>query len=82
MSLIKLFAEAAPLYRRALFQFGQIAPDSGPDYFQIDKEILMDCYIAHTPHLCPWEPGMLLDEVRRGACFQVCYGFTYILPLN
>jgi len=33
----------------------------------IDKEILMDGYVAHPAHLCPWKLGMLRDEVRRGA---------------
>ena len=34
-----------------VFQLGQIILDGRPDYFQVDKEILMDCYVAHPAHL-------------------------------
>jgi hypothetical protein len=58
-----------------LFQFGQIIPDSRPDDFQIDKEVLMDRYVAHAAHLRPGNFRVLFDEGRRRAV-NLVHGFA------
>jgi hypothetical protein len=50
-----------------LFQPWEIILNGRPDYFQIDKGILMDRYVAHAAHLRPRKLGMLVDEVWGGA---------------
>lgn len=67
-----LGADGADRYRLnkaaiCYLSFGQIVPDCRPDYFQIDKEILMDRHVGLGAHLRPRKPGMLLDKVRRNA---------------
>lgn len=58
-----------------MFELGKIVFDGGPDYFQIDKEVLMDRYVAHAAHLCPRNLWMLLDEVGRGEV-DLVHGFA------
>jgi hypothetical protein len=57
----------APTKRQSAVSAWENHPLRSSTRFSDPQKILMDRYIAHRAHLCPWKLGMLLDEVRRGA---------------